>query len=304
VADYPVDDFLRGVAAGGALVALAVGLASAAARRRASGRPRPAVGLPIAVATLMAIAPSRTPAAAVLIGLVGLTALGAMAVPARWGGPCLPPAVTLLLGLPFAWLLAADASSVGWVRAVVVGGATVAPVAAAHMDATWGPTGLTPALYAISAAGVFAAVPNTMDAAALLGASVPAGMAGWPLGRARLGGAGAAGAGALSVWIAAVGSRGREPAVVGAVACLGLLVWLPAGRWMADRAAPGRRELPRRLVAGPLPVLVTHAAVVAMASRVAGVSSQLRVAVPVVAGTALASLVAGAILPRAGSGSV
>jgi hypothetical protein len=51
-------------------------------------------------------------------------------------------------------------------------------------------------------------------------------------------------------------------------------------------------------------VLVAQAAVVAVASRVAGVSSQLWVAVPVVAGTALVALVAGAILPRPGSGSV
>jgi hypothetical protein len=159
-----------------------------------------------------------------------------------------------------------------------------------------GPTGLTPALYAVSAAGVFAAVPNTEEAAALLGASVPASLAGWPLGRARLGRLGAAGAAALLMWVTADGSLGREPAVVGGVACLGLLATLPAGRWLATYLQFPRWAPLDVTVGRPLPTLVVHAVVVGVASRVAGTSSELRVAIPVGTATVVSSLLVSAVL--------
>ena len=168
----------------------------------------------------------------------------------------------------------------------------VGAVTASRTDASWGNTGLTPVLYAITAFGVFAAVPDTEEAAALLGASVPAALCGWPLGRARLGLAGAAGATALMVWVSAVGGRGRPPSIVGAIACLGLLATLPAGRWLADRWA-GRTSCARDpTILLPVLVLAAHTTTVAVASRVAGISTELRVAVPTAAGTTIAALAA------------
>jgi hypothetical protein len=196
----------------------------------------------------------------------------------------------LLLTVPFAWLLAVDASSVVWVRAVVTGAATVGPVAAARADVDVGRTGLTPALYVVSAAGVFAAVPNTEEAAALLGVSMPAALAGWPLGRARLGRVGAGVAAALLIWVTADGSLGREPAVVGGVACLGLLATLSAGRWLATYLRSRMWAPWGLMIGGPLPTLVAHAAAVGVASRVAGTSSELRVAVPAATATVVFAL--------------
>ena len=284
---YPIEEFLWGLGAG--VVALAVAAVAGWARSGA-GR-APATGLLMGVAALVAINPSRAPTPVVLVGLAGVTAAAALPAGRQSPAGAASLVMAVLLAAPFAWLLAIDASSIGWVRAVVVGGAAVGAVAAGRTDVEWGWTGLTPVLYVVTAAGVFAAVPNTQEAAALLGASVPGALAGWPLCRGRLGGAGAAAATALLVWVAAVGALGREPALVGAVACLGLLATLPVGRWLA-RWIDRRVRPPRWVVAAPLPVLVVHAVVVGVASRVAGVSHELRVAVPVSVAAMVGALIA------------
>ncbi|HKA85280.1 MAG TPA: hypothetical protein VKD21_15520 [Acidimicrobiales bacterium] len=263
--------------------------------RTADGRP-PGIGLPTAAAAMVAIAPSQAPAVGVIAGLAGVTAIVGLAPATRSSSGTRPVVLTLLLAAPFAWLLAADASSVAWVRAVGLCGATVAPVAARRTDAEWGRAGLTPGLFAITAAGVFAAVPNTEAAVTLLGAALPGACAGWPLGRARLGGAGAAGATALLVWVAATGAAGREPAIVGALACLGLLIALPPGLWLAGRWRRAKVSCARRAATGPLAALVVQAAVVAVASRVAGVSHGLWLAVPVAVATLVVAAIAGAAL--------
>jgi hypothetical protein len=287
---YPAEEFLWGLAAGMVAMLLAVGVLAVAGRLCSRGGPLLVTGLPTAAAALVAIGPSRAPTPGVFVGLVGVTAASTVATwRAAWRGRIV---MTVLVASVFAWLLAIDASSIAWVRAVVVAGATVGPLAAARTDAGWGPTGVTPALYAISAAGVFAAVPNTREAAALLGASLPGAVCGWPLGPARLGRAGGAGATALLVWVSAVGALGREPSVVGAVACLGLLAALPAGRWLAGRWIDPSLGLRRRVADGAVPLLVVHTAVVAVASRVAGISSELRVAIPVALAAIVSALIA------------
>jgi hypothetical protein len=289
VGRYPIDEFLWGLAAGVVAMLLAFGVAALADRLHARGGPQLATGLPMVAAALVAIRPSHTPTAEVLIGLSGVTAVVIAATRMRVGTARLP--LVLVMSPVFAWLLATDASSVAWVRAAVVAGATIGSVVVTYTDLTWGATGVTPVLYVISAAGVFAAVPNTREAAALLGASVPAAACGWPLYRARLGTAGGACATALLVWVAAVGAVGREPAVVGAIACLGLLATLPAGPWLARRwIGPTIRRY--RVTDGPVPMLVIQTVVVAVASRVAGITSELRVAIPVAAAALAGALIA------------
>jgi hypothetical protein len=294
--DFPVTQLWWGVAAGVAALAVSLGASVVMARARTADRRPPAIGLPTAAAAMIAIAPPQSPTVGVIVGLAGVTAIVGLAAPTRSRSGTKPVVLTLLLAAPFAWLLAIDASSVAWVRAVGLCGATLGPVAARRTDAEWGRAGLTPGLYAITAAGVFAAVPNTEAAVTLLGAALPGACAGWPLGRARLGGAGAVSATALLVWVAAAGAAGREPAIVGALACLGLLVALPPGLWLAahSRWATVRRD--RRSATGPLAVLVVHAAVVAVASRVAGISHDLRVAVPVAVATLVVAAIAGPAL--------
>lgn len=286
---YPIEEFLWGLAAGVAAMLLAVGVAALAGRQRAGGGRRLATGLPMVAAALVAIRPSHTPTVGVLVGLLGVTAVVIAATRTRAGSARL--LMILLVSPAFAWQLAIDASSVAWVRAAVVAGATMGSLATARTDLTWGAIGVTPVLYAISAAGVFAAVPNTREAAALLGASVPAAACGWPLYRARLGGAGGACGTALLVWVAAVGALGREPAVVGAIACLGLLATLPAGPWLARPwIRPNLRRF--RVADCPATMLVIQTVVVAVASRVAGISSELRVAIPVAAAALAGAVIA------------
>ncbi|MGH9227901.1 MAG: hypothetical protein ACRD07_04065, partial [Acidimicrobiales bacterium] len=291
--DFPVEQFTWGLAAGVAALAVSLGAAVVAARARVAARRPPDIGLATTAATLIALGPSasQAPTVGVLVGLAGVTTAVALATSMQARFAATPVVLAPVLAAPFAWLLAIDASPVTWVRLVGLCGATLGPVAASRTDREWGPAGLTPGLYAITAAGVFAAVPNTAGAVTLLGASVPGAFAGWPLGRARLGRAGAASTTALLVWTAAVGSAGREPAIVGALACLGLLAARPPGLWLARHWPAIWARRPGRLTAGPLAVLVAHTATVAVASRIAGISHELRVAVPV----AVVTLVVGSI---------
>jgi hypothetical protein len=288
---FPIEQFARGLAAGVAGLAVSLAESVVVASARKCGRRPPAIGLPTTAAALVAIAPSRAPTVGVILGLAGVTTTVALGASMRSRSGARPVVLPLIVAAPFGWLLGIDASSVAWVRALVVAGVAVGAVAASRTDASWGPTGLIPALYAITAFGVFAAVPDTEEAATLLGASAPGALCGWPLGRARLGTAGVAGAAALMVWVSAVGGRGRPPSIVGAVACLGLLATLPAGRWLADRWMD-RRGSAGDPAAPPVLVLAAHTTTVAVASRVAGISSELRVAVPAAAGATIAALAA------------
>jgi hypothetical protein len=283
----PIEEFLWGLGAG----VLALLAAAVESRRRADHAL--VVGLVTAAAALGAISRTWSVVPAALLGLAGVAAALAWLDRRRLPtGPSLRTAAVLMT--PFAAVLAVDASSTGWVRGLVGASVVLGAVAASRTDAAWGETGVPPTLYAITAAGVFAAVPDTEQAATLLGASVPLALCGWPLGHARLGTAGAGTATALFVWVAAVGGRGREPSIVGAVACLGLLVTLPAGRWLAGRARhPGAVCRSRH---GAFLLVGAQLALVAVASRVAGVATDLEVAAPVAAGTLLAALVASALL--------
>jgi hypothetical protein len=286
----PVEEFLWGLGAGGIALALAAAVAVRTGRLRPSG-PVPVTGVVMTGAALWTINRSWAVTPAVVVGLAGVAGAAAASGLPGWRPS---PLTAAAVAAPFAWLLAIDASSTGWVRTVVVGSASIGSVAASRTDAGWSATRVVPALYVVTAAGVFAAVPDTEEAAVLLGAAVPPALAAWPLGRARLGPGGAGAAAALLVWVAAVGGRGRQPSIVGAVACLGLLATLPAGRWLARRWT-GR---PDRAVAHPVTLLVTHMAVVAVASRVAGVSDHMWVAVPVAAVAVVAALAASTWLGR------
>jgi hypothetical protein len=285
--NFPLDELVSGLAAG------ALALLAATVQSRRHAHHVPVAGLVMTAAALVAISRTWSVVPGALLGLGGVTLT--LAWLDRRRPRCGPPFTAgAVLIAPFAAVLAVDASPTGWVRGLVGAAIVLGATAASQTEAAWGDAGLPPVLYAITAAGVFAAVPDTEQAAVLLGASVPLGLAGWPLAHVRLGPAGAGAAVALLVWVAAVGGRGREPSIVGAVACLGLLVTLPVGRWGARRTggsgAVRRSEYVAVLVVG------AHVAVVAVASRVAGISSDLDVAATVAAATVLAALAAGAWL--------
>jgi hypothetical protein len=58
-----------------------------------------------------------------------------------------------------AYLLAADASSTAWVRGFLVAGLVAAVPAACRTDADYGPTGVTPVLYALAGNPTVAMAP-------------------------------------------------------------------------------------------------------------------------------------------------
>lgn len=82
-------------------------------------------------------------------------------------------------------------------------------------------------LLAISAFGIWSTVPDTNTARVLLGAAVPLSLATLPSAGLRLSAAGAFPLAGLVVWVAATGGAGRHASIVGAWACIGILMLLP-----------------------------------------------------------------------------
>ena len=286
--NFPLEQFGWGFGAASLALVVAVMLPGQRSARHRTVLP----GLMVTAAALGAIGRTWPVTASTVLGLAGVTVAAAWLTRPPSGATAWLAALALMT--PAAWLLAADASSTAWVRGFLVAALVVAVPASGRADVEYGPAGLTPVLYAAAAAGVFAAVPDTEQAATLLGASVPLALLGWPLGAGRLGSPGAGAATALLVWVAAVGGRGREPSIIGAVACLGLLVTLPAGQWLAGRTGWRRTvRRPRRL---NLTLVLVQLVIVAVESRVAGLSADLAAASAVTAATLLVALAASVLL--------
>jgi hypothetical protein len=186
------------------------------------------------------------------------------------------------LSLPGAWVLATHAGlgNAGWVKAVVAGSIIVSTPLAASLDARAGPDGLGPVLFAVSTIGVYFTIPDTDVGLALFPIAALLALAAWPRPLVRLGGGGTAAAVGTLVWVSAVGGLGRSTAVIGGVACLGLLVTEPLGRLLAARrrgALGGDRHGTWYVVAIGLVQLF----VVYVASRVAGTRTRVRDAVTI-----------------------
>jgi hypothetical protein len=132
---------------------------------------------------------------------------------------------------------------------------------------------LAAAMFAVSAVGLYACVPDTEHAKVLLAALVIAGALGIdPRLPATVGVSALTG---LFVWTSAVGGHGRPGSVLGAIACLGVLVVGPLAGW----ARVGR--------ASPWLVIPVQVALVAYLSRAAGfqetVAGAAALAVPALA---------------------
>lgn len=283
-------ELTAGLAAGTLATAALLGIVLVARDRRIAG-PLPLGGAAIVVAALWAIAQERPLPADLVVGTLGVSTACALSG-RRWS-----TWAVLALAAPFAYVLARDISTTTWIQVAVLLGATVGATAVARTEEAWREEAVTPALLAITAAGVFAAVPDTEEAAALLGAAVPVLVLGWPLRLVTLGRAGAGGATALLVWVIAVGGRGRPPSIVGALACIGLLLTLGLPWWPSRP----RGWAPAGRVWRGWPVvlaLAAHAGIVVLASRGAGIRDDLSTAVPLAVVSAVAAVAAGAALAR------
>ena len=253
---------------------------------RGSGRSVPWAGgvVLVAMAAVLARRGALDPAAAIGAGVVGVVVASS-----------LRRHIGLTLGASGCGaLLVAFASPVpAWARVAVAVTSSLGAVAAAETDRRWQHEAIGPALLLVAAIGIFCAVPDTAESGALMGAAMAAAALGWPLRVARLGGGWAAAVVALSAWAVAVGGRGRPLSVLGGLACLGLLVAWPMGRRIArDLRLPARAAVPAL-------VIIAQLGVVAVASRVAGISFDPAVAVPVAAASAVAAVAASAVLGQA-----
>lgn len=112
-------------------------------------------------------------------------------------------------------------------------------------------------LMAITAFGIWTTVPDTDSARVLLGAALPLALGTLPREGLRLSPAGSFPLAGVLMWVAATGGEGRHGSIVGAWACIGILLLLPL---LAERA----RRLPGWLVIG------AHVLLVFISSRVFG----------------------------------
>lgn len=113
------------------------------------------------------------------------------------------------------------------------------------------------ALFAITAFGIWATVPDTETARSLLGAAIPMSIATLGPLRVRLGHPGSFALMAAVAWVAATGGGARGASIVGAMGCVGLIAIIP---FMGDKA----RGL------SPGAILVAHAVFVLISSRMIG----------------------------------
>lgn len=89
-------------------------------------------------------------------------------------------------------------------------------------------------LVAVTAFGIWSTVPDTDIARILLGAAIPLAFATVTARGLRLSAVGAFPLAGTLIWVAATGGEGRHASIVGAWACVGILVLLPL---LASRAA-------------------------------------------------------------------
>jgi hypothetical protein len=246
-------------------------------------RPVPVAGLIVAVALAKGMEQSGGLPSNVTLGLVYLAFAGLCAelLASLWR----PLGFTgILFAIPGALLLTSSTGlpDVSWVEplvvfTVVVGGTLVADFDRRHHQRGW-----SVVMYAVSVAGVYFTVPDTERALVLLGASLPLLLLGWPVALASLGTTGAYPAVGALAWMAAVEGRGRPGAIVAGVACLGLFLVEPLVRLLKLGAATVFETLPQRSWA-VIPVVAAHLAFVFVASRVAGVRTEVGEAVALVA---------------------
>lgn len=264
-------------------VALAVVVIVVAAREsalRTSAEPVD-VGWLAVVGFVVALFVSHHLLISTALGLALLLAGGAVA---QWQQLSALPHLALLV--PGAVVLA-DARALRpllprWAIVLVIIATIVGGWAGAALDRNSELRGLAPVVYAVTAVGLYATVPDTDFALVLGGVLVPYALVSIAGPAVRTGAAGAAGlAGAVCV-VAAIGGYGRPSAIIGGVGCLALLYLAPllvtrASRavlvvvqvvlvWFAARVA-GRQAFPRRAIIVLLLAELVVAAGFALARR-------------------------------------
>jgi len=263
-----------------ALVGLGIAIALGISFRRRRGRPAPVAGLAIAGAGAIALHAAHRLPGDVLLGLVLLAGGGILAD--FFGRPVLVGAV---LAIPGALLIGGMAPPrPSWSTSLVVVTVVAGGACVASFDARHGARGLGPPLFALAAAGVYFAVPDTEHARVLIGAALPLALSSWPVPLARLGSGGAYAATGLLAWTAAADGIARPASIIGGMASLGLLLAEPVGRAIGPRGPRSRvrpspiDRLPNTWFA-PLLIGVAQLCIVVVTSRIAGLRGNVAPAI-------------------------
>ncbi len=256
--------FLRGLLFG--LGAFGIGLAASAGWRgfRRLPQPAPMAAALVAAAALLALPVAREVPPA-LWQAAGLLAVAGLLHPLARRVPLLPA----LLAAPGAWWLfqKVEFAGAGWVPWAVAAAVAAGAPLVASFDRRHASRGLGPVLVAVTVAGAYATLPDTEEVLVLAGAVLPMMLLAWPRALAALGAWGIYPLIGVLAWVATWGGRGREGAMVGAVAGLGVLVAEPVARAMRGTTLLDR--LPRRWWAVPA-CSIFHGLVVFGTSRLAG----------------------------------
>jgi hypothetical protein len=277
-------EVLRGLTAG--FAALAVGLVIVVVWRQKRDAPVPIIGLLLAAAAGGVLIAGHDLPNGFGFGLALLAFGGALCQLVR-----LEPALTAALAVPGAWLIAGAIEPLGsaWVSWLLFGFVVLGGALVSNLDLHYAESGYGPILFLISLAGMFATLPDTEEILVVLGAALPLVLLAWPKAFAFLGAFGIFPTMGLLAWVIAVGARGRESAVIGAVACLGLLVVEPVvrrqrGASVLDRLPAGWSET--------LVVVCAQVIVVLVAARVVGLretaAAALVIAIALIAATGFA----------------
>jgi hypothetical protein len=215
-------------------------------------------GLTLTVAAFLAVSLAVGSRLSLLASLFALAVGGWMARPP--GGSARAPFGWILIAAgAITMVLRGGFADIGWLAVL----APIVTILIGAALAAWAkrlPQDVLGIMVAISAFGIWATVPETETARALLGASIPLAVATLPPIRARLGYSGAFALAGLLVWVVATGGEARSASIVGGWACIGAIAVLPLYNPPVVSLVGGKRTL----------TVLIHALMVVVASRVIG----------------------------------
>jgi hypothetical protein len=278
-----VDDaqFRAGLAVGVIALVVVLALALWAQRHDRSDRPHvpgrrhgllPAAGLAVVAASVVGLdRPGSLLSGRLVAGLAFLVVgpfLTMLALAPHRAAARLA-AVSAIPGAVLVARAAALENGIWWIPMLVVVSTVVGGALVADFDRANARAGLGPTLFAVATLAMYTTLPDTEQAAVLVGVALPLALLGWPVAHAAFG-PGAYSTVGLVAWVAAVGGRGRPGAVIGAVACLGLMLTEPLVR----RAWRGRARSPARPVSSRATlVILLQVLTVIGTARVAGLET-------------------------------
>ena len=291
--------FAAGVAF--AIVAVAVvAVATLAMPRGGRDVVVPLGGVCFVAASLFALVRTEAVSDTFVWGIGALIGAGAVSSLARDRVPGAAIPLGAALAVPGAWLVvhAEAIPRIGWIQVVLGVGIVVGGTLATDFDLRWRRVGAAPVLLAISLFGVYATVPDTEQALVVLGASIPLalpGAIGWPRAMSALGSAGAFGAVGLLAWTVGAGGAARHSAIVGGLACLGLLVVEPVGRALGRGRSRILGAVPEGRIGALAALAGGHLVLVYVCARVAGLRDSAAASAWIAGGTLLMAVASLAI---------